>query len=176
MAEAGAHKLGPENSKLIVRAYREGAAAKLGHDLVIEVTSWQGVLEIGEDGAATSAELTADSRSLEVREGVGGAKALSDKDRADIKGSIDKKILQGSQISFRSTDIRTSGDGSYSVRGDLELVGTTRPITFLVSLDAGGHATASAQVTQSEWGIKPFSAMLGALKVRDTVDVELSPR
>jgi hypothetical protein len=26
-------------------------------------------------------------------------------------------------------------------------------------------------VTQSEWGIKPYRGMMGALKVRDTVEV-----
>jgi hypothetical protein len=28
-------------------------------------------------------------------------------------------------------------------------------------------------VTQSEWGIKPYRALMGALKVRDTVEVVL---
>jgi len=161
--------LGPNNAKLLVRTYREGAAAKLGHDLVIEVTSWQGTLEVGDDGSATSAEITADSSSLEVVEGTGGAKSLTDKDRADIKNSIEKKVLQGKPISFHSTDIKGT-----SVRGDLELNGNTKPITFNVNIDDSGGASASTQVTQSDWGIKPYSAMMGALKVRDTVDVELS--
>jgi hypothetical protein len=29
-------------------------------------------------------------------------------------------------------------------------------------------------VVQSNWGIKPFQAMMGALKVRDAVEVEIT--
>jgi polyisoprenoid-binding protein YceI len=162
-------KLGPDNAQLTVRTAREGAAAKLGHDLLIEVTSWDGTVETGDDGSVTSATLTVDPNSLQVREGTGGAKSLSDKDKGEIKSQIEKKILQGKPISFQSTDVKGS-----SIRGDLELNGTTRPVTFLISLD--GAPSASASVTQSDWGIKPYSAMMGALKVRDTVDVELSGR
>jgi polyisoprenoid-binding protein YceI len=176
MANAGTHAFGPDNSKLMVRTFREGAAAKLGHDLVLEVTSWQGVVEIADDGSVSKAEVTADSNSLEVREGTGGVKALGDKDRADIKSTIEKKVLQGRPISFHSTDVKTGGEGSYSIRGDLELGGNTGTVTFLLGLDAEGRPSATAQVTQSDWGIKPYTGMMGALKVRDTVDVELSAR
>jgi hypothetical protein len=31
-------------------------------------------------------------------------------------------------------------------------------------------------VTQSEWGIKPYRAFMGALKVRDTVEIVLDAR
>jgi polyisoprenoid-binding protein YceI len=168
-------KFGSDNSTLAVRTYREGAAAKLGHDLVLEVTSWQGVLETADDGSTTSAEVTADPNSLEVREGTGGAKSLSDKDKADIKSSIEKKVLQGRPISFRSTDVKSASEGTYSIRGDLELNGNTKPVTFLLEV-ADGRPSAKAQITQSDWGIKPYSAMMGALKVRDSVDVELSGR
>lgn len=171
MAQAGTHTFGPDNSQLLVRTAREGAAAKLGHDLVIEVTGWQGTLEIGDDGSVTSAELTVDPNSLQVREGTGGAKALSEKDKGEIKSQIEKKVLQGKPISFRSTDVKGS-----SIRGDLDLNGTTRPVTFLINFDDAGRPSASASVTQSDWGIKPYSAMMGALKVRDTVDVEFSAR
>jgi polyisoprenoid-binding protein YceI len=165
------HTIGPDSAQLIVKTYREGAAAKLGHDLTIEVTRWQGSYETGDDGSVTSAEITVDSSSLEVRDGVGGAKSLSDKDKTDIKHNIDKKILQGKTIAFRSTDIKGA-----SVRGDLDLGGTARPVTFLVTANGDGPPSASVQITQSDWGIKPFSAMMGALKVKDTLDVELSRR
>jgi polyisoprenoid-binding protein YceI len=159
---------GPDNATLVVRTAREGAASKLGHDLVIEVKSWQGTVEVGDDGSPTTAELTADPNSLEVVEGTGGAKKLSDKDKGEIKSQIEKKVLQGKPISFHSTDIKGS-----SIRGDLELNGTTKPVTFTIDLDG---PSASAPVTQSDWGIKPYSAMMGALKVRDTVNIELSGR
>ena len=40
----GTHTVGPDGSTLIVKTYREGLAAKAGHDLVIEVTSWEATI------------------------------------------------------------------------------------------------------------------------------------
>jgi hypothetical protein len=70
---AGTYKLGPENGSLRVKTYREGMAAKVGHDLVFEVTSWEATVEIGDN---STIELSADPRSLEVRE------ALADSSRS----------------------------------------------------------------------------------------------
>ena len=35
-------RYGPDTGKLEVHTYREGVAAKVGHDLIIEVTKWAG--------------------------------------------------------------------------------------------------------------------------------------
>ena len=59
-----------------------------------------------------------------MREGLHGVKPLSDKDRADIRKTIDEKILGGRRIAFRSTAIEP-GAGGLTVRGELELAGTT---------------------------------------------------
>ena len=54
--------------------------------------------------------------------------------------------------------------------GDLELVGTTKPVSFELT-ESDGALTGSTTLKQSDWGIKPFSAMFGALKVNDEVKV-----
>ena len=82
MIEAGTHRFGPDNATLSVRTRRGGAAAKAGHNLLIEVTAWEGTLEVGDDIAAT---LDADATSLRVREGTGGIQALGDADKANIE-------------------------------------------------------------------------------------------
>ena len=66
-----------------------------------------------------------------------------------------------------------AGDG-LEVAGDLTLAGTTRPISFTIVPGADGALAASAVVKQSDWGMKPYSALFGALKVLDEVEVELS--
>ena len=58
------------------------------------------------------------------------------------------------------------------MRGDLTLFGATRPIAFELAL-AGGRVTGAAVVKQTEWGMKPYSALFGALKVADEVRVEI---
>src|SRR5215210_3805943 len=124
---AGRHTLGPDDGTLIVRTGRTGAASKAGHDLVIEVTSWRATLEIGDPPTQPAVALTADARSLKVREGSGGMSALDDDDRANIEQTIDDEVLRGGTIEFRSSRIEPSADGAaLRVEGDLDLLGTTR--------------------------------------------------
>ena len=59
------------------------------------------------------------------------------------------------------------------VEGNLELVGTTQPIAFDVVIGDAGALSATAVVTQTTWGMKPYSALFGALKVKDEVEVAL---
>jgi polyisoprenoid-binding protein YceI len=172
--QAGTHRLGPHNARLSVHTRRRGAAAEAGHDLVIGVTSWEGTLHVGEDPSATSVELAVDATSLRVHRGTGGMQALTDDDKASIHQTIDDQVLERQDITFRSTAARHADDeGRISVTGDLTLAGTTRPIEFDVVVDDNGGLGATAVVTQSLWGIKPYSALFGALKVADDVEVVL---
>jgi hypothetical protein len=168
----GTHRVGGANGTLQVRTYREGLAQKVGHDLVIDVGQWDAAAEVRGDGALVAVELDADPHSLQVREGLGGVKPLTDKDRADIRKTFDEKILGGRPIAFRSTAVEP-GDGGLIVRGELELAGTRRPVSFELSAAADGRVRGTLPVTQSEWGIKPYRGMMGALKVRDTIEVVL---
>lgn len=164
--EAGTYKFGPDNATLAVHTTRAGAAAKAGHDLVIDVTSWEATLEV--DDTATL-QLSADSTSLHVREGKGGAKKLDEGDKEDILKTIDKDILKKQDITFTSTSCERT-NGGLTVSGDLEIVGTTNPVSFELS-ESDGTLTGSATLKQSDWGIKPYSALFGALKVNDEVQV-----
>lgn len=164
--QAGTYKFGPDNASLRVETGRSGAAAKAGHDLTIDVQSWSATLEVGD---SSSLELSADPTSLHVREGKGGMQALKDDDKADIRKTIDKDVLKKKDISFRSSSVEPAGDG-LSVSGDLEMGGKSKPVTFTLS-DNGGTLTGSATLKQSDWGIKPYSALFGALKVNDEVVV-----
>ena len=157
-------RLGPDNASLHVLTYREGVAAKVGHDLVLEVTRWEATVE------AESVELTADPRSLAVREGRRGVKPLTDKDRDEIRRNIDEKVLHGKPIEFRSTAVRRDG-GQLAVEGDLTMGGSTRPIAARLEVGADGMATGTIPLTQSAWGIKPYRGLMGALKVRDELEV-----
>jgi len=152
-------KYGPDNASMHVHTYREGVAAKVGHDLIIEVTRWAATVDAG------SIELTADPGSLEVREGHRGVKPLTDKDRREIRKTIDAKVLGSSPIAFSSTGV----DGD-AVSGELTMAGATRPVSL--RLDSSGDGIrATIGLVQSEWGIKPYRGLMGALKVRDDVEI-----
>ncbi len=169
---AGTHEFGPDNGTLHVNTYREGMAQKIGHDLILDVGKWKATVEVGQDGTPSRIGLEADPRSLSVHEGRGGAKPLSDKDRADIVKSIDEKVLGGQPISFQSSGVE--GDsGQMSVSGELTMAGATKPATFKLDLADDGRVSGTLPLAQSQWGIKPFKAMMGALKVRDEVEIVL---
>lgn len=164
------HQLGPDSGTLQVKTYREGVAQRVGHDLVIEVERWEAHVELGSDGSLESVRLESDPGSLQVREGHRGLKPLSDKDRKDIQNSIDEKVLRGRPISFSSTSISTTGD-RVSVQGQLSMAGATREASFMLELAGDGSLGATISVTQSEWGIKPYRGLMGALRVRDEVEI-----
>ena len=156
--------LGPDTGSLRIKTYREGVAAKVGHDLVIEVGSWEATMD---DEAVA---LRADSTSLRVLSGERGVKPLTDRDREEIIKNIDGKILRRQPIEFRSTAVRRSGD-ELTVEGDLTLAGTTRSVTGRLTRGADGRVTGTIPVVQSQWGIKPYRGLMGALKVRDDVEI-----
>ncbi len=164
--QAGTYKFGPDNASLHVETGRSGAAAKAGHDLIIDVTSWEATLEVGDNSSLT---LSADPTSLRVREGKGGMQALKDDDKDDIHKTIDKDVLKQKDVTFTSSSVEPAGDG-LKVSGELEMAGKSKPVSFELS-ESGGTITGSATLNQTDWGIKPYSALFGALKVNDEVEV-----
>jgi polyisoprenoid-binding protein YceI len=153
-----------------VKTGRTGAAAKAGHDLVIEVTAWQATLEVADDPSQISVMLDADATSLRVREGTGGMQTLDDADKASIVETINDDVLKKVPVEFRSTAVHVDGD-QWSVEGELTLAGRAAPLTFELTAGEGGSLSGSAVIKQSDWGIKPYSALFGALKVADEVTV-----
>ena len=115
MADATTHVLGPGNAELRVLTEREGLASRAGHDLVLVVGRWEATLVLGDDAGL---ELTADSRSLEVKSASGGVKPLSDKDRREIVKNIDTKVLHGAPIAFRANTITDQPGEGMTAAGD----------------------------------------------------------
>lgn len=179
---AGRYTLGPDHGSVVLRTARDGLAARVGHDLVLEIVSWQAMLDIPSDGAPISVEATFDARSLEVRSGTGGAVPLSDKDKGDIRRNAFEKVFRVETypiVTFASTAITQGTNGRFEVAGELTIVGVPRRIRFEPDLrqgDGAVHVTAVVPIVQSEWGITPFRAFMGALRVRDQVEVAIDIR
>lgn len=167
------HKLGPGNGTLSVKTGRTGAVAKVGHDLLLEVGAWQATLELAEDPSRCRLELSADSTSLRVREGSGGMTELGEEDRANIEQTIGDEVLHGRDIAFVSSACRGASDRLH-FEGDLTIADATHPLSFELTVDPSGAITASATVRQTDWGIKPYSTLFGALRVADDVEVRFA--
>lgn len=150
--------------------------AKLAHDLILTANNWSGMLNVDADNpAASSATLTIDAHSIEIVEAVGGMKSLSDKDRREIGKNIDEKVLQTSKhpnLTFESTSVSGSGE-NFNAAGNMTIVGNTRPVNVDLTVN-GTQVVAKTKISQKDFGIKPFSAMMGAIKLRDDVDFELT--
>jgi polyisoprenoid-binding protein YceI len=150
--------------------------AKLAHDLILTASRWHGTMNVDADNpAASSAEVTIDARSLEIVEAVGGMKSLSDKDRRDIAKNIDDKVLETGkfgELKFASTSVSGSAP-NFNAAGNMTIKGTTRPVNVALNVN-GTQVVGSTSISQKDFGIKPFSAMMGAIKLRDDVDFELT--
>ena len=156
-----------------VYVYREGALAAVGHDLKLRITDFK--LEVGGE-PLIQAELRADSLRVlgSLKNGALDESEPSPRDRRDIERSIAREILEAGRypvISFRSSAVEKTADGA-RVTGRLELHGVVREIAFAVRLDAGRAETRVA-VEQPAFGIKPYRAFLGALRVKPEVVVEV---
>ncbi len=168
----GTHELGPETGSLRIETKRRGAAAKAGHDLVIEVRSWRATLVIGDDPGDNSLVLSADSGSMEVIEGTGGIMALTDEDKGEIKKTLEEETLEPGPVEFKSTQVTPAEDGRrLDVTGELEMNGATHPLSFELEVGSDGSLTGAATVKQTDWDIEPYSGLFGTLKVRDEVRV-----
>jgi polyisoprenoid-binding protein YceI len=170
----GPYRLTPESGELLVKTSRTGMGRRAGHDLVIEATRWQGDVTAAAEPLGIVVSVVVDVDSLEVREGLGGVKPLTGKDRVDIRKNL-RDVLDGEthpQIAFSSTRV-TRSDASVTVEGNLTIRGETQSVSLRCQL-TDDRVRGSATVEQTRWGVRPYSAVLGALKLADEVRVEFN--
>ena len=69
--------------------------------------------------------------------------------------------------------VRPRADGGYDVEGDLTLHGVSKPISTTTKKQ-GDRQVASIDLHQPDFGITPYKAMMGTLKIKPDVTVVLS--
>jgi polyisoprenoid-binding protein YceI len=146
-----------------VFVYKEGALSPFGHDLVLSVERFS--IEVDEDFAHAVGHF--DAASLRVIDPA----ALSIADRAEIEKRVAADVLEVRrfpEIVFRSTRIDRE-----LVEGTLELHGRTQVVRGRIELGHDGRRRTRVRLHQPDFGMRPYSALLGALRVRPHVDVEL---
>lgn len=169
-------------AECLVYTYKEGLLSSVGHDLVIRV----GRLAITVEPAMHAVEARFDASSLCVVSAMhpgdpgqtGRAPSpmlLSEGDRRKIEGTIRDEVLASRlypEVRFSSTAVTPVNDG-FHIEGTLTLHGRPR----LIALDArpeGDRLTAEIMLHQPDFRITPYSAMLGALKLKPGVKVRVS--
>jgi polyisoprenoid-binding protein YceI len=130
--DTGSYRLGPQAGWLLLKTGRTGLGRRAGHDLTIEATRWQADVVVNTaDPGLSSVMVTIEADSMEVRQGTGGLKPLTDADRADIKLTIGEKILLFAEhpvITFSSSQI-TGTPEAFIITGDLTIMRQARPVT-----------------------------------------------
>ncbi len=163
------------SAECTVLTFKEGLLSAVAHDLELRVTRFEIDVEEKDDGGlavracfqAASLKVVGARQDGALREG-----ALSDADKGKIEQSLTEDVLRvraHPEILFTSTEVAPEGDG-YRLTGALSLHGRTRVIA-LSARPSGDHLVAEVRLHQLDFGIKPFSAMLGALKIKPDVIV-----
>jgi hypothetical protein len=160
------------DAQCLVFTEKEGLLSSAAHDLKLRVERFRARIEGGVVEAvfdATTVRVVCARRGDEDLPGV-----LSARDRAEIERNIAGKVLATGRypsIRFRSTAVQ-AGPGGFRIDGMLELHGRERSVMVLARQE-GDRVVADCAVHQPDFGIQPFSAMLGALKVKPGVMVRI---
>jgi polyisoprenoid-binding protein YceI len=165
------------DGKLIVRTAVAGRAAKMGHRLTIAMKRWRVAVQ-WYDGKPVAAQLTVDVDSLEVLRGEGGLTPLSGPEKILVRSNALRQLGAGRfpQISFDADSIDSRQDG-YRLTGTLRIHGKTRRQVIDLRTEDLGEAwrlSTQAVVRQSDFGVKPYSLLMGSLKVADDVTVSFT--
>jgi polyisoprenoid-binding protein YceI len=177
-AQPRTYTIVPSESSFWVFAGKAGLLRAFGHDHEIGVKRFTGKVTIPSgDARGGTLQLEIEAKSLVVLD-----REPSEADKKKIFDALHNEVLESAKfdtIEFKSSavsDVKQTGEGAYSLTlaGDLRLHGVTRRIAVPVRLKLGPQQfRAAGQYTlrQTDFGIKPYSAMGGAVKVKNEVVV-----
>ena len=179
--KAGNYCLNGNSGKMSVYTYKEGLLSKLAHDLLIDVNKYTVNLNIPEDGlSAGNLEVEIHADSLKVicamKDGQQQPDTIKEDDLATIEKDMFGKVLHPDKyptINFRSKNIQEK-EGRYRVNGELSLHGVTKPIEFDIDTPNDNNLKGRFSILQKDYGIKPFKAMMGTLKIKNELQFPFS--
>ncbi len=161
-------------AQCLVYSFKDGLLSKIAHDLKHRATRFS--IQVDDQFSAVQASIDAASLHVEcvMKEGVEASNGISDADKRKIEQQIVDDVLEAKQhptIDFRSTSVQQVPEG-YRIEGLVRMHGTEKPIVSIARRE-NGHYSADLTLHQPDFGIKPFSAMLGTLKIKPDVVVRL---
>ncbi len=164
------------DAECLVFTFKDGLLSKVGHDLQLRV----GRFWIDVEPSSVRAEF--DSRSLEV---VGAVEAgrlapevLTEENKKQIAANARNEVLRVNlhpTISFESTRVTRPDERHAQIVGTLGLCGVERTLTCTARA-MNDQWLVEVELLQSDYGIRPFRALMGTLKVQDRVRILLRAR
>ena len=179
-------RIDPSKSSLVVQIFRDGVAAKLGHDHVVQATTFSGRVTFDSSAPeASSVAVQVHAATLEADDAETRRKfRLEGQPTAADVAEIEKSLKAEGQldvsrfptITFTSTTITPEAPDRYLIVGQLTIRGVTRPVRFPAKVTMEGNvfrATATLSFMQSAFGYQPYRALLGAIRNKDTVTLHI---
>jgi polyisoprenoid-binding protein YceI len=168
-ASAQQQKIDTQKSTLTIHVGKTGAFSGFGHEHEVRAPIRSGTVDTG---AHSAVEMHVDARALRVID-----QDASENDRAEVqKTMLGPEVLdseRNQEIVFKSTSAEPSGEGRWTLHGNLTLCGQTRPVTVHVTLKDGSY-TGEAAVKQTDFGIKPPGK--AGVRAKDEVKIEFNIR
>ena len=154
----------PATPQLQIAIETDGPLKALGHDRVFHVP-----VDVSIEGERTDAQVDAQGDLLQAE--VAGE--VSDRDRKDILKRMHGDVLQTQRFPHFTYAGRLDESGT-RLTGKLTLRGVTQPCDLPLTLtwekdrfEAKGQRT----LDLADFGMRPYKALLGALRVKPTVTV-----
>jgi polyisoprenoid-binding protein YceI len=150
--------------------YKEGLLSTVSYDLRINVTSF--VIDLDENEHFLKARFAADSLRVDcaIVDGEEKYDILNSWEKGEIERIMIRNVLDAGRYKdflLTSSSI-TKEDSTYSVKAVLALHGTEREIAFTAK-NGGEYYLAEVQLYLPDYGIKPFSTLFGAIKIKPDV-------
>lgn len=179
--EKSIYKIDSDLSQIVLRVYRGGAMARLGHDHVIASQDVQGYIVLNKKSGQCHADFFVPLSKLDVddpqlRAAAGLTTTPSLKDIAGTKNnmliSIEAAIFPFAQLSSKDCSGGLSGDETSVV---LSLHGVSQQRNLQIKLQPIENRqliiSGEFSIKQTDFAIEPFSIMNGLIKVEDRVDL-----
>jgi polyisoprenoid-binding protein YceI len=154
-----------------VFTFREGLLGKLGHDLRLSLSRF----DIRARGSEIVAQFEPSSLSVDgaVVNGRVDASVPSAADRKKIHDTLCSEVLRTREHPEVRLQARTTSRvPPYRISGTLTLCGVSRTINLVLE-DKGERLIGALEINPSHWGVKPYRALGGALRVSDRVIVSI---
>ncbi|MBI2570790.1 MAG: YceI family protein [Candidatus Schekmanbacteria bacterium] len=155
------------NGTIKAFTYKAGLLSAVAHDLRLSLRRF----EVRVEGDSLSARFWPSSFEVDgaIENGELAVDRLGEKDRRDIYSNLTAKVLlveSHPEIRYRGRIEESPAE--VRLRGQLEMLGESvdTPLTLLPS---GGRLVGEVTIIPTQWGIKPFSAAFGTIKLQDRV-------
>jgi polyisoprenoid-binding protein YceI len=156
-----------QRSTITVHVGKAGVFSVGGHEHWVNAPISAGALN---DSDRPRVEFRVDASKLVVKPDP----KVDAKTQAEIQRDMQERTLESAtypEITFRSSRVEKQADGQWTVDGTLTLHGVTKRITAAVKRNGDayvGHAT----LRQTDFGIKPISAAVGTVKVKNELAID----